>query len=93
LQLQMDQNKNKNKPNVMVVVVAMRTTPPWQALMSCEYLDCTEMLMEITAWEHKNHNMIKKTIAIDNEEFNKDRHFYNHLEKMIHEWWIMGDDE
>jgi hypothetical protein len=51
-QLQMDQKKGKKNQMWWVVVVAMCTTPPWQALMSCEHHDCTEMLMEIIASEH-----------------------------------------
>jgi hypothetical protein len=78
------------------IAIAMCTTPPQWASMNYEHYNCIMMTTMVPAQERQNHNMIKKTVVINNEELNKILHFCNQSWKnnswmMNHGWkWTMA---
>jgi hypothetical protein len=88
--------ETKNNQMWWTIAIAMCTTPPRWTSVNYEHYNCIMMTTMIPAQELQNHNMIKKTIVINNEELDKNLHFCNQLWKnnswmMNHGWkWTMA---
>jgi hypothetical protein len=76
------------------IAIAMCTIPPGWTLVNYEHYNCIMMITIALAQEHQNHNMIKITIVINNEELDKNLHFCNQSWKnnswMMNHGWKWG---
>lgn len=80
--------ETKNNQMWWTIAIAMCTTPPQWTSVKYKHYNCIMMTTMVLAQELQNHNMIKKTIVINNEELDKNLHFCN--QSWIFFSWMMN---